>query len=100
PHTLSRHSPPTRRSSDLTSANSRLRQIGSHHRSRRRRVPGSPDSPFTEQTGHTICIPFQHVRLLYRAFYRKSHRPPRPTPRILRSEEHTSELQSPDQLVC
>src|SRR5207244_9043886 len=83
---------PTRRSSDLTWGASRA-VAGRAHLGQR-----EDDGNFPPERGHPERDRHRRLDLFLFLFPRSSASPPPSEDR--RSEEHTSELQSPDHLVC
>ena len=57
-----------------------------------------PDTTCINKNGQRIKITRDHIRNKYYAY--RDHPERKLTMRHVRSEEHTSELQSPDHLVC
>src|SRR5207244_12854229 len=78
---------PTRRSSDLPPPGERLL-----HRARGRHPPARPRAVRAEERRRLSRRPRQSRQLRQRRAFRAQP--------AVRSEEHTSELQSPDHLVC
>src|SRR5207244_11838689 len=89
PPSLDLHSFPTRRSSDLTIDNVQhifRTDIGEHRYALEVRLASLPTGQPSEDVAVAWFTSFTSV--------------PEPGSLTLRSEEHTSELQSPDHLVC
>src|SRR5207244_6994052 len=88
---------PTRRSSDLLMLRARCSELSGG-------ATSTPVNAVPAGTGVLLSVPFDARHFTKSTgcmeAFRSTHAPSRPAFHEARSEEHTSELQSPDQLVC